>query len=263
MRSATQALLTHRHFAIANGWTISAIFLGIGRRMTRQNTTASEFLASAGWLSQTSSDFSAAVLRRCRHTQFEAGEVVYAPGEAATGLYGLASGGAAIAVVAAELGPTVAHFMQPGAWFGENAYSGALRVLGIKTTRRSELFFLSVADINEIVEADWRQWSSFARLSVINSSLAMGAAYDLMIRDPRKRCMATLLRLAGWRHSDLRPSRPEIDISQSDLAHMANLSRNMVGTILQPLRKMNLIDWDYRKVVILQPESLLQLATRD
>lgn len=263
MRSATQALLTRRHFAIAHGWIISSLYLGIGRRMTRQDTIASGFLASAGWLSQTSSDFSATVLRRCRHTEFEPDQVVFTPGEAATGLYGLASGGAAISVVAAELGPTVAHFMQPGAWFGENAYSGEIRVLGMKTTRRSELVFLSVADINEIVKADWRQWSSFARLSVINSSLAMGAAYDLMIRDPRKRCMATLLRLAGWRHSDLRPSRPEIDISQSDLAHMSNLSRNTVGTILQPLRKMNLVDWDYRKVVILEPESLFQLATRE
>ena len=96
------------------------------------------------------------------------------------------------------------------------------------------------------------------------SQLAMGAAHDLMLRDPQQRCAATLLRLAGLRHAPPRPIGPvELDITQTDLAHMTNLSRNSVGAILRSLRDERVLEVEYGQLLIHDPQKLMDLLKPD
>ena len=97
----------------------------------------------------------------------------------------------------------------------------------------------------------------FGMLALCNFDLAMSALDDLMIRDHTKRCLAVLLRLGDCRDANLTEKEPiELDVSQGDIATMANLSRNAVGTVLRDLEARGVISLDYRMVKILDPKGL-------
>jgi CRP-like cAMP-binding protein len=179
------------------------------------------------------------------------GETLFRVGDTSDAIVGVVSGAFAVSVLVPEFGPSVSHVMLPGAWFGEAAYINLPRTIGVHATRPSRVAMLSRRDIDDLIHEDSSRWAWFSGLAILNGLLAIGAAYDLMQRDPRLRCIATLLRLAGARHGPAAPPGPvEIDITQADLAHMANLSRNTVADILKDLRRERCVEWEYRRLRI-------------
>ena len=221
-------------------------------------------LMSRGWLSLCERGFADAALGKARVQVLEAGEPLFHAGDSSTGIFGVLSGGLGLSFVVREFGPSIAHLMQPGAWLGEMAMARRARTVGVHATRPTRLAFIATRDLDTLVAGDARCWTSLALLPVLNGQLAMGAAYDLMLRDPMQRSAATLLRLAGFRHAAPRPMGPvELDITQADLAHMTNLSRNSIGAILRRLRDQKCVDVDYRQLLILDPEGLMRILTPD
>lgn len=219
-----------------------------------------QLLLNAGWLGLCDPPLAEAVLRYCRLRVMEAGEVLFHPGDPAHGIFGTLSGAFAVSIVVPESGPSVSHILLPGAWFGETAFVRRTRIVGVHATRPTRAVFLATRDIEALVAEDPRRWTSFTLLALLNSQIAIGSGYDLMLREPLQRCAATLLRLAGLRHSPpLIPVPLELDITQADLAHMTNLSRNSVGAILRILRDRNCVDVDYRQLVITDPARLREV----
>jgi CRP/FNR family cyclic AMP-dependent transcriptional regulator len=105
-------------------------------------------------------------------------------------------------------------------------------------------------------------WRMFGMLAMCSFDLAMSALGDLMIRDHTKRCLAVLLRLGDCRDPNLTEKGPiELDLSQGDIATMANLSRNAVGTVLRGLEARGVISLEYRIVKILDAEALRKAAS--
>ena len=78
-----------------------------------------------------------------------------------------------------------------------------------------------------------------------------------MIRDPVKRCIAILLRLAGCRLA-LPPtsSSAEIDLSQADIAELANVARTTLNAVLQKLEQTGKLERTYRRIRILAPNAM-------
>lgn len=230
--------------------------------MNRLTTDDMRCLMTRGWLSLCGHPFAEATLVRSRVQVLEAGEPLFHPGDSSAGLYGVLTGSVAISFVVPEFGPTVAHLMLPGAWLGETALVRGARSVGAHATRATRVAFLSARDVEAVVTQEPRRWPFFAMLAVLNGQLAMGIAHDLMLRDPRQRCIATLLRLAGFRHGMPRPPGiVALDITQADLAQMTNLSRNSVGAILRILREQNCVDVDYGQLIITDPASLARLLS--
>ena len=221
-------------------------------------------LKTAGWLSLCEPAFVDAVLGKTRIQVLEAGEHLYRPGDPSNGIYGLLSGAFAVSFVVPESGPTVSHIILPGAWFGETAFARKPRNTGVHAMRATRAVVLPMRDIDALVQEEPRRWTGFVQLAILNGQLAMGAAYDLMLRNPLQRCAATLLRLAGLRHGQPLVEGPvELDISQADLAHMTNLSRNSVGALLRVLRDQQCVDVDYRQLMITDPRRLKTLLHAD
>ena len=180
------------------------------------------------------------------------------------GLYGLGARCAKVSIVAAELGPIVAHVMQPGAWYGDSALARQPRTIGLSPTRDSWFFFLPTGEADAIVGADRNAWTHFMALAVGNADLAVGVGLDLMTRSPRKRCAATLLRLGGYRHTiNLERDQPEIDVTQTELAQMANLLRNAAAAVLRDFRTSGFLEWTYKQIRLLKPQLLRQYVEQE
>lgn len=232
--------------------------------MHRLSVDDKKLLLTTGWLSLCAQPFGEAVLARVRVQLLDEGETLYRPGDPSDGLVAAVSGAFAVSVAVPEFGPTVSHVMLPGAWFGEAALASQPRNIGVHATRASRAGILAMADIKAIVAEHPDFWTEFTRLSILNGQLAIGAGYDMMILDPRRRCAATLLRLAGLRHMPA-PSRVpvDIDISQADLAHMACMSRNTVMRILKEFRASGCVDWSYRHLQVIDPCALSDILKRE
>ena len=229
--------------------------------MNRVTGDDTRLLVMVGWLSLCEPAFAEVVLGKTRIQVLEAGDPLFHPGDQSTGIFGLLFGAVAVSFVVPEFGPSVSHILQPGAWFGEMAYVRKPHAIGAHATRPTRAVFLAARDIEALVAEEPRRWTEFTQLAILNAQLAMGTVYDLMLRDPLHRCAATLLRLAGLRHGPpLAVSVPvELDITQADLAHMTNLSRNSVGAILRVLREKRCVDMDYGQLHITDPMGLKML----
>lgn len=218
-------------------------------------------LATTGWLTLVPEGFRQQVLARSTLREFRRGDAIYRLGDEPGGIWGIVSGGLAVEVAPAERGPYFAHFARPGAWFGEAAIITRMpRRVGLRATRPSLLACLPLHQFEAIAAADPLAWRWLSVLSVMHTDLAISVGDDLMIRDPRCRTVALLLRMAGCRAGETGPDF-EVDASQSDLASIVNLSRNAVGTILIELEASGMIETGYRRIRIRDATALRALVT--
>jgi len=216
-----------------------------------------------GWLSVTPASFRAQVLERSLLQEYRAGEKIYALGDSAGGAYGLVSGVLGISIAPGERGPLFAHIAPPGTWIGFAAFfTEQPRQVGLEAKRDTRLLHLPLHAMREMVAADPGAWRFFGLAVVINSAIAIGAADDLLIRDPVNRCVAVLLRLAGCRERTLPGSAPiDIDVSQDEVAALANLSRTTAGAILRRFHTSQYLEVSYRRIRLLTPDALRAMLT--
>ncbi|WP_421695461.1 Crp/Fnr family transcriptional regulator [Aestuariivirga sp.] len=219
-------------------------------------------LQRIGWLAQLPEPFRHNLLGRCRLQKVEGGKRVYGLDDPPGGIYGVASGSVSMSLAPQERGPYFGHLMGPGSWFGlAAAVYKQSRVVGATATRASILLLLPMAEFDALVAENPASWRFFTAMALMNASISMNAADDLLIRDTSRRCIATLLRLAGLRNTaGLTPPLSEVDVTQEELAYLSNLSRNAAGLLLRDLQKRGHIELAYKTIRILDPAALQDLV---
>jgi len=237
---------------------------------------AEAVLLRRGWLSHLPAGLQKQVLSRSSLKTFEAGEALYHAGDQAGGMYGLVSGAAAISVAPGDYGPYFVHFALPGTWFGHaSAIIRQPRRVGVMARRQTTVMYYPATAMDELVAANPESWRYFTLNVILSLDLAMQAYDDMMIRDPQTRVCAVLLRLAGLGADSLdgtgnggaRPTSNgdiiQIEVTQSEIAEISNLSRNGVGRILARLASAGLVESGYGHLRILKPRALIeQVANR-
>jgi CRP/FNR family cyclic AMP-dependent transcriptional regulator len=221
-------------------------------------------VASRGWLSQTAEHFREAVLARVSLRPYRLGDTIYAVNDPPGGMFGVAAGSVKVSSALDEDGPYVAHILVPGAWTGyAPAIAGCNRILGLTAGRNCQLLSLPLHAIDEILAGDSKNWRYLALLALIDAQTALGAMEDLTIRDEFRRFLAVLLRAGGCRYGGDGDEPIWIDLSQTDLAHMCNLSRNAVGGFLRNLEAGGLIETGYGAIGIREPAALRARLAND
>jgi len=214
------------------------------------------FMASHGWLAATPPHFRDQVLSRCVLRRAEKGQQIFSRGDPPGGLWGLVSGTVAIEVDSGRE-TFLGHFAGPGYWIGAGpTITGQDRSVGVMATRASTLLLLPSASFKEIAAADPEAWRWLAVLPMMQSLLAMGVAQDLMIRSPRDRLVAILLRLAACRGPFAKAEPEIITATQDEIAAIANLSRTATGKMLRELENSRCLSMGYRSIRV-DPECLL------
>lgn len=221
-------------------------------------------LRTGGWLSQTPPSFRDAVLSRCVLRRFERNETLYRAGDEPGGLFGLVEGGFGVIVAPGERAPFLGVLARPGFWIGEaSVITRGPRAIGITATRDSVAAHLPLKQWDAIVLAEAEAWRWLALLSLRNSLLAL-AVIDALRRRRAEHRLAALLAILhagseaqGSGHAHDAPSAP-IEISQDELAAMANLSRSSAGRLLDTLETHKVISRSYRTLRVLDLDALLQ-----
>jgi CRP/FNR family transcriptional regulator, cyclic AMP receptor protein len=229
-----------------------------------ETAAAHRTVSRLGWLSSEPQRFRQLVLERSVFQKVVAEQVIYAAGDPAGGVFGLVSGGLRILVAPDEAASFSLHLFVPGSWTGEAAaVTGKRRLVTVVTTRETHLLHLPLAAVNAILREDPEAFRSFARLTHWHLATALGVVDDLMLRDPHKRVVSTLLRLSGCRSEtppDLGPV--DLDLAQDDLALMSNVGRTLANTLLRELEIAGQIEVGYRRIKVVAADELRQMLSR-
>jgi len=218
-------------------------------------------VSAGGWLASTPVSFRDAVLDRTVIRRYGPGDVLHSTGDEAGGMYGVAEGMIRLMLSAIDHGPYCGHLLRPGSWAGDvGAITGGARLGSLISSGESVILYLPRAAIMGIVAEDPSYWRHFVAGTMLNLNIAFGAIADLMLRDHRKRLIAVLLRAAGVRN-ELPPVERsiEVDLSQTDIATMANVTRTTAGATLRRFEQAGLLRTGYGKVTILSPTRLRRM----
>ena len=221
---------------------------------------AAAYLAGSGWLASTSPEFASAILDMVQWRRFGPGESIIHAGDSNADLLGLAMGTVALTSSLGAADAPVAHIVSAPFWFG---YAPLInhRTRILSCTARSPALVAQVRQgaLKHLLAEHPGHWHYIAMLAQSGIETALNIATDLMIRSSRRRCAATLLRIAGCRFADTPP--PAIAwTNQEELGGIANLARSTLNLILGDLEGEGLISRGYNQIILHNPSALRAIA---
>jgi CRP/FNR family transcriptional regulator, cyclic AMP receptor protein len=215
------------------------------------------------WLSNANPAIRKGFLEACSPRHFGDGEMIYGFEQKQTCLWGVVSGSIRMFVAMSEQDPRFAHCAGPGFWFGAApVITGETRSMQAVASGPVGLCSIDRSVVVSMGEKNPEVWRTVATLSLMNQMTAIGTAEDLMMRSPRKRLVATLLRMAGLRHGfQGNPPMATVPMTQLELAEASSLSRSSAAVIMKDLAGKGLVRTEYRSIAILDGPALKLLLT--
>ncbi|WP_373502969.1 Crp/Fnr family transcriptional regulator [Aestuariivirga sp.] len=206
-------------------------------------------LDATGWLSEQPEDFKNWAARVGRWQHYRAGQFVYMAGDAADGVYGLASGGLEITFPLVGGEPVVIYRAEPGFWVGEQAgFSASPRTISLMAAVESRILHLPSRALEALVAEQPKHLLSFYKLCAINLTNAITLLSETLALTVRARVCRRLLKLTE--------GRSEADLTQDDLAKLLGVARATLRPCLNDLTAQGAIELGYRKIRVLNPALL-------
>lgn len=181
--------------------------------------------------------------------QFAAKEGVFEIDDDPGGVYGVASGSFFVSVQSQDGTVRLAHIIRPGTWFGHGpALTSENRLLAFAAAEPSAAVYLPLAAIRKLQADDPAYSRAFASLAEHNIRQPIQALCDLLIPRASQRIAAVLLRVTAAL-DPMVPHPPDgFVLTQSDLAQMANTSRQVANTMLRKFETNGWISTTYNRI---------------
>lgn len=230
------------------------------RRLPERTAAGRAALLEKGWLSVTPTDFQASLFDIMVWKTAEVGTEFSRSGDEAGGLIAIGSGIAEISIESGHPDTRFVHIAHPGSWAGYRPLLGQRR--NVTFTARSEVLWALVPQraMEHLLDEQPRFWRHIALLADGAYETAAQIMVDLTRHNGRSRVAATLLRMAGCRNANQGAGTPlEIRVPQSEIAALAVMSRNTLGTYLTELATLGLIEIHYRNIHIINAPGLRNL----
>jgi CRP/FNR family transcriptional regulator, cyclic AMP receptor protein len=218
---------------------------------------ALKVMSAHGWLSRRPMLFREEVIRRSRLKHFNPGESLYNAGDGHAGMFGLISGQMLIRLPPAD---TVGDIASPGQWIGEaTCFMREPRWVSLTAGSALHVLHLSQTDFDEMIR-DAENCRHFAVNTAESLAEAMSVISNLTQPDSEIRVAQRLLTFMGV-HNEARFQA--LSMSQADLATMCGLSRQTLSKVLAGLVARGIIALHYRRIEIIDPAALQNLAIHD
>jgi len=221
-----------------------------------------------GWLGEISESFRSEILSACSLHHYRTGEQLHAIGDESYSMYGVVRGQVKMYLPCSDGETYLGHLLSDGYWAGEGpSLLAAARPVALVAARPTYVLRLGRPAMAAISARTPEFGQMMLRLLMGHLTLALGAVADSMIRDARKRTIATLLRLGslsdhGQPLSTVAQKMPvDLFIRQQELAGLVNLGRTALNKVLSDLREKGVLETDYARITILDPTGLRELLS--
>ena len=195
-----------------------------------------------------------------RTAEYACGKPIFAKGDPGYGLLAVFAGLVKISVQSADGREIVLNLIGPNEVFGEIALlDGEPRTASATAITRCHLLVLDRRDVLPLLEQE--PSIGIRLLEVVSRRLRRTSQQveDLSFEGVPLRLAKALLRMAELQGTAHLP-RPRILITQKALGHTVGLSRESINKHLQSWRQAGLIEIDKGACILLEPETLRQVA---
>ncbi|OCJ65307.1 transcriptional regulator [Agrobacterium tumefaciens] len=224
-------------------------------RMSRAE--AERILSQNGWLAQMSEAFRTRLFQNALLQKYEAGQVIFRPGDSPGGIYGHVAGTVVINTAPLDSTPRLVHIAVPGGWTGEDSFmTGEPR--RIELCAQSEVWAMHVPleTMEQMATSDPNIIRAFGAISILSSDKLVRIVYDLQKRNVSAR-IASVLHRTSWAPDEA------ISVSQENLGVMTNTSRKQVNSTIQHFVDAGWVEIGYRSITVKNPSALRRYAEQD
>lgn len=220
-----------------------------------------KIVKARGWLALQTNAFQQAVLSRATLIALGARDYVFHTGDDLGGVYGVIGGGVGVYIAGNDAGLSLGHVLRTGAWFGHGpAITRRTRTLTFRALEPTQALFLPLAAIKEIAASSPDFMRGVASMAEFGTDAAIAVAADLLIRRSDRRIAATLLRVTTVAEGIASPHPDGFHLTQTDLAEMSNVSRDVMNRTLSRFKSEGWIETKYNRIAILDGAALSQFA---
>lgn len=221
-----------------------------------------EIFHETGWLARQPAAFRAAWLAQGRIVTARRGEVIYREGDEGRSFYGVVSGSIAALIGPPRLSPRLVNIMSAGTWFGAGPLlSNGLRSVKFRPAEPVRLLMVPGSAVAQMTAASPEAMRAVGALAIMGHDLAVRVAAELLIPSSARRIAAVILRIAAPDRDVGRVGSGGICINQSQLAEMANVSRNVANAVLGELRDAGWIETGYNRPKVCDAAALAAFAS--
>ena len=218
--------------------------------MGRDDNDLSIF-SDVGWLARQPADFRQECFSHGRIVASRRGDAIYREGDAGLSIYGLMSGALAVLIGPPRLAPRIANIMGPGTWFGVGpVLTGNPRSLEFRAVSDCRLLMVPGPAVEHLSNARPEYARAIGALGIIGHNVAIRVAGELLIPSSSRRIAAIILRIASPDTAEARVGSEGVAVTQSQVAEMANVSRNVANGVLCKLRHAGWIETSYGRVTV-------------
>jgi CRP/FNR family transcriptional regulator, cyclic AMP receptor protein len=186
--------------------------------------------------------------------RFAPGDILFRYDDPVGGIYGLVAGALTINSAPADAIPRLVHLGMPGSWAGEGCFlTGQRRRAEIRALSEAWTMHVPLDAMEQMTADDPKVVRAFGVISVFIVDVLIRIVHDLQKRDAERR-IASVLERAGWL-GDV-----PIPLTQSNLAEMANASRQQVNSAMQRFSEAGWVRYTYRSIDITNPQALRRYA---
>ncbi|BBF85285.1 transcriptional regulator, Crp/Fnr family [Aquitalea magnusonii] len=220
-------------------------------------------LSNSSWFQSLPADLQHWLQQHARLLVLPAGQRLFARGDAADGLYGLAEGLVRISGSDASGQEAIAAVLAPPQWFGEIAlFDAASRTHDAWTDSTVTLVHVPQAPLLALLAAQPQYWRDLGRLLSQKVRASFIAMEDLMLLPPGPRLARRLLQMSNSYGALQGSTLRELPLSQTRLAAMLALSRQTVNQQLQVMAAAGLLRLRRGVVEIVDQPGLQLLAAQ-
>lgn len=222
-------------------------------------------LLRESWLANMPDDVVAEAAACASLRSVEDGTLLHARGDACDGFYTIARGSVRFSRSTVNGHATIIAVMEAPNWFGElSIFDGLPRSHDGHAAGAALLMFHAQTDFRRLLLRYPAIYERFARIL----SLRLRATFDLVEEAATapltQRLARRLLELAQLQPSQLNgattPRGREVPLTQEELGNLLGKSRQSIAKILKTWEQGGLIQTNYGRVFVEQPEALAQLA---
>jgi CRP/FNR family cyclic AMP-dependent transcriptional regulator len=177
-------------------------------------------------------------------TAFKRAEVVYAQGDAASGVIYLQSGGVKLTVVNETGKEAVVAILGPGDFFGEGCLAGQPVRMGTATAiTPSTVLLIEKKEMFRVLHEEHALSDRFIKFMLARNIRIEEDLVDQLFNSSEKRLARTLLLLARYGKED-QPHGTLPKMSQETLAEMVGTTRSRVNFFMNKFRKLGFIKYN-------------------
>lgn len=215
---------------------------------------AEHIVCQRGWLSKMPEAFRKRLLQHAQLVKFDAGQLIFQPGDPAGGIYGMVAGTVIVSTAPPDAKPRLIHLALPGGWTGEDSFlTGQPRRIELVAQSETWAMHVPLETMEQMAQADPENIRAFGVISVMASDSLLRIVHDLQKKSVSAR-IASVLHRMYW------TTDVPVCVSQENLSIIANTSRKQANSIVQQFAAAGWVEIRYRAITVTNPSALRQHA---